>query len=44
MGMITITDNLQSAMQQFSHNLNSLHNEISSEGMQGKTNFLVRVI
>jgi hypothetical protein len=42
--MITVTDNLQTAMQQFSQNLNSLHKEISSANMQGKTNFLVNCI
>lgn len=40
MGMITIADNLQVSMQNFSQNLVSLHQEISSESMQGKTNFL----
>ena len=44
LGMITITENLQTAMQQFSQNLNSLHKEISSANMQGKTNFLVKKI
>jgi hypothetical protein len=44
LGMITVTDNLHTSMQQFSQNLNSLHKEISSANMQGKTNFLVIII
>lgn len=44
MGMITLTDNLQTSMQQFAHNLTALHREISSESMQGRTNFLVKQI
>jgi IQ domain-containing protein H len=40
-GMITITDDLTSAMEQFIHNLKGIHQEISSDNMQGQTNFLV---
>lgn len=41
MGMLTLTDNLQTAMQQFSTNLAALHREISTENMQGRANFIV---
>ncbi len=42
--MLTVTDNLQTAMMQFSNNLISIHTQISTENMQGKTNFLVSLI
>ena len=41
MGMLTITDNLQTVMSQFSNNLISLHKQISSANMQGRTNFML---
>ena len=44
MGMLTVTDNLQSAMSQFANNLYAIHTQISTENMQGSTNFLVNFI
>ncbi len=41
MGMVTVGDNLQATLQQFALNLGAIHREISTENMQGDTNFLV---
>jgi len=43
MGMLTVTDSLSLSMEQFAHNMVSLHHEIGSAQMQGETNFLVSI-
>lgn len=43
LGMIAIGDGLQGTLSSFAYNLNAIHQEITTNSMQGRSNFTVNV-